>query len=287
MKPKSEPDDFFGSLSITGMVDIHTHIIPELDDGAENMEQALEMARISSEEGVAKMVATPHIFRESYGYDDLAFLPGRIEKLNKVLQSRAIDMEILPGAEVHVSHDLLIRVRKNRQHLMLNEGSYMFVEFPSEHIFPGVPQLLFEIMKEGITAIVAHPERNSVFRRRPGILFDLIQKGALCQANGGSFLGTYGSKVQEAALFFLEHRMVHFVASDCHNTRTLKPCLFDAVQCLRNLVEEDVVEALVRDNPSAVVEDKALPYLPDPHDPEKKRNSFRIKLPGFFRTGKK
>lgn len=287
MKPKNEPGKISGSPSITGMVDIHTHIVPELDDGAENLDQALEMARVSSEEGVSKMVATPHIFRGSYGYDDLAFLPGRIEKLNKVLQSRGIELEVLPGAEVHVSHDLLTRIRKNRRQLMLNEGSYMFVEFPSDHIFPGVPQLLFEIMKEGITPIIAHPERNAVFRRNPGILYDLIQKGALSQVNGGSFIGTYGSHVQEAALYFLEHGMIHFVASDCHNTRTLKPCLFDAVQCLRSLVEEEVVEALVRDNPSAVVEDRAIPFIPDPCKPKKKNKSFRIKLPGFLRMKKK
>ncbi|MBA7694408.1 Tyrosine-protein phosphatase YwqE [subsurface metagenome] len=155
------------------MIDLHCHILPGLDDGAQSLDEAIEMARIAEKDGIEKIVATPHLFRDNYVHEDLSIIEKKCKELNKTLKVNNIHMEILSGAEVHVSHNLIDEIRKNRDYLVLNKSRYMFVEFPSEHVFSGVQKLFFELMQEDIIPIIAHPERNSVFVRHPSLLYEL------------------------------------------------------------------------------------------------------------------
>ncbi len=125
--------------------------------------EGVEMARIAREDGVEKIVATPHLYRG--GVDAWAFglIREKYEELSLALEKSRISLDLLTGAEVHISHNLIGEIRNNRQNLVLNRSSYMFVEFPSEHFFPGVKNLFFYLMTEGIMPIIAHPERNRVF----------------------------------------------------------------------------------------------------------------------------
>ncbi len=191
-------------------------------------------------------------------------------------------MEILAGAEVHISHNLIDEIRKNRGNLALNQSSYMFVEFPSDHVFSGVKNLFFELMSEGINPIIAHPERNSVFIHSPSMLYELIQMGGLSQANSGSFSRVYGTRVEEAAHYFLELNLVHFIASDSHNTHSVVSRLSEAVKRARMIVGEEKARALVKDNPQAVLDDEEIPYLPDPVNPKEKEKSFKINIRNIF-----
>ena len=138
-------------------------------------------------------------------------------------------------------------------------------------------------MSEGITPIIAHPERNSVFIHNPSLLYELIQMGGLSQANSGSFSGLYGSRVEEAVLHFLELNLIHFIASDSHNTHSLVSRLSEAMKRARMIVGEEEARALVKDNPQAVLDDKEIPYLPDPINPKEKEKSFKINIPNIFR----
>ncbi len=159
----------------------------------------------------------------------------------------------------------------------------MFVEFPSEHVFRGVKELFFELMSEGITPIIAHPERNSVFARNPSFLFELVQMGALAQANSGSFSGIYGREAEEVVFRFLELNLIHFIASDGHNTRSLAPRLSEALKKAEMVIGEEQARALVKENPEAVLEDREIPYLPEVINPEEKGKKLRVKIPFWKR----
>jgi len=267
------------------MIDLHTHILPGLDDGAQTIEQSLAMAKMAVEDGINKIVATPHIFRGNYVYKDekIGIIDETRRQLVQALEENNINLEVYSGAEVHISHNLLDEIIKHRHVLVINRGSYMFVEFPSEHVFSGVKNLFFELMSEGITPIIAHPERNSAFFRSPELLYELIQMGAFAQANSGSFYGNYGSRALEAAYQFLELRLIHFIASDCHNTKSIVPNLSQALQKAAEIIGEEDAKALVEGNPQAVLDDAELPYLPDPVNPKEKEKSFKIKIPKFFK----
>ena len=270
------------------MIDLHTHILPGLDDGARTMEESLEMARIAERDGVEKIVATPHLFRGNFIHEDLSIIEKKRSELSQALKENNIHVEILAGAEVHISHNLIDEIRKNREYLVLNQSSYMFVEFPSDLVFSGAKNLFFELMSEGINPIIAHPERNSVFIHNPSLLYELIQMGGLSQANSGSFSGLYGRRVEEAVLHFLELNLIHFIASDSHNTHSVVSRLSEAVKIARMIVGEEKARALVKDNPQAVLDDKEIPYLPDPINPKEKEKSFKINIPNIFghRRGK-
>jgi protein-tyrosine phosphatase len=162
----------------------------------------------------------------------------------------------------------------------------MFVEFPSEHVFYGVKNLFFELMSEGLTLIIAHPERNSVFIDNPSLLYELIEMGGLSQANSGSFSGLYGRGTEEAVLHFLELNLIHFIANDFHRSRSSAPRLSEAVRKAEMIVGKERARALVRDNPRAVLNDEEIPYLYDPVDPKEKEKSLKIKIPNIFRHRK-
>ena len=261
------------------MIDLHCHILPGLDDGAQSLDEAVEMAEIAEKDGIEKIVATSHIFRDNYVHEDLSIIEEKRKELNKTLKVNNIHVEILSGAEVHISHNLIDEIRKNRDHLVLNKSSYMFVEFPSEHIFSGVKELFFELMQEDIIPIIAHPERNSVFVRHPSLLYELVQMGVLVQANSGSFQDVYGKKTEKAVLRFLELNLIHFIASDGHNTRLLVPKISEAVMRVETEVGGDRARALAVDNPKAVLEDRELPFFTEPVNPDEKEKKLSLKIP--------
>jgi protein-tyrosine phosphatase len=262
------------------MIDLHCHILPGVDDGARSLEEALEMARIAEQDGIKTIVATPHLFREEYA--DVHAVSKKREDLVRVIKENDIAVEILPGAEVHVSHNLIEEIRKHRENLVINNSSYMFVEFPAEHVFSGVKNLFFELTSEGLRPIIAHPERNSVFVQNPSLLYELLQMGGLSQCNSGSFIGLYGRRAEEAVLRFLDLRMIHFIASDGHGKKGTPPKLSYALRRAESAVGRDEAGSLVWDNPKAVVENRELPYRPEPVSPEEEKKSFRIKIPKIF-----
>jgi protein-tyrosine phosphatase len=264
------------------MIDLHCHILPGLDDGAGSLEVAVEMARLAAEEGIEIIVATPHLFRGGASRD-FDLIREKREELQATLASQGVPVEIKSGAEVHISHNLVDEVRQHKSQLVLNGSSYMFVEFPTDHIYRGVRELFFELMNEGVTPIIAHPERNSVFEQSPELLFDLVSQGALVQANAGSFTGKYGRRASETALRLLEWHLVHFIASDGHNADSLPPRLAEAARKAEILVGGDMARALVEDNPRAVLEDREIPHLPAPKDPKKSKRSLTIGIPKFLR----
>ncbi len=265
------------------MIDIHSHILPEVDDGAKDLKTALEMARMAVDDGIKKMIATPHLFRGSFSASGFGAIEKARKKFTKALKEHDIPLEILPGAEVHISHNLIEEIKSDRRFLVLNQSRYMFIEFPADHVFSGVKDLIFELMTEGIIPIIAHPERNSVFSRNPNFLCELLQMGALSQVNQGSFNGVYGGRVQDAVFRFLERGCVHFIATDCHNTWVIQPRLSEAARKAGEVIGEENARALVEDNPLCVVEDRDISYIPELQEAEAKKKTFKIKLPSFMK----
>ena len=265
------------------MIDLHCHILPGVDDGSRSLEESLAMARIAASDGIATMVATPHLFRGNFESVDVAFIEERRRELRDALSNNGLRIEVKAGAEVHITHNLIEHVRTNRGSLVINDSSYMFIEFPSSHVFPGVKDFIFDLMSEGITPIIAHPERNYGFAQNPRLLYELVQMGVLAQANGGSLTGLYGRSVAKTAVRFLTWNLIHFLASDGHHPRSIPPRLAEAAKRAEAVVGKEEARHLVVENPRAVLDDRPIPYLPSPRDPEKMKRSFHIRIPSFFR----
>jgi protein-tyrosine phosphatase len=268
------------------MIDIHTHLLPGLDDGAKTLEEAVEIGKVAAEKGVKGIVATPHLFRGNQNYEDIKLIEEKKVEVKELLSREKIDLEIYSGVEVHLSHRLLGELKNNKDILVMNRGNYMLVEFPSDHVFSGAKNLFFDLMSEGIKPIIAHPERNSIFRYDPFLLYELIQMGALSQVNSGSFVGLYGELVEQTVFRFLELELVHFIASDCHSVRSMETLNSDNLDMLRERFGATKIDALVMQNPQAVIDDKQVPFNPEAKNPKENVRSLKIKLPRFLRNGR-
>ncbi|MGZ4135512.1 MAG: tyrosine-protein phosphatase [Tumebacillaceae bacterium] len=216
------------------MVDLHCHILPGLDDGAQSLEDALEMARLAVEDGITDIVATPHTHDGIYLNRQSDVLTA-VEQFQRALDEHEIPLRIHPGNEVHVHVELIENVTSFESLTIGNQRKYLLFELPVQTIPSYVDDLLYELQVEGITPIIAHPERNAVLRKEPDRLAKWVEDGAIAQVTAGSLVGTMGERSKAAAEYMVTHRLVHVVASDAHNCGNRKTVVRQAFERLGEL----------------------------------------------------
>lgn len=214
------------------MIDIHTHILPGIDDGAKTMMESLFMAQMAVKQGIHTIIATPHHQNGRY-INTKQEIERYIENLNDSLQEENIPLTVLLGQETRL-HGNMIEELQTGVMATLNNTKYVFVEFPSAEVPSYAEQMLFDIQVAGYTPIIVHPERNRQIAEHPTILFHLVQKGALTQVTAGSIVGSFGKAVQKLSHRLIESNLTHFIASDAHNSTTRKFLLQDAYKAVRS-----------------------------------------------------
>jgi protein-tyrosine phosphatase len=248
------------------MIDLHTHILPDWDDGASDRTEAVRMIEMAKEDGISKICLTPHVFRQTKHGNGARGLKGRIHKFLKTSNGNGI--EFFSGAEVHVQPDIISRIREHN--LTINGSNYVFIEFPAEDLPRGATDLVYRLLLDGFIPIVCHPERNAVFVRSPEILYEMVGQGALGQITSKSVIGGYGHKTQKAAEIFLRHGLAHLIASDAHNTNGRPPLLSKAVDTAAKWMGRVKAEALVTTVPEAILKNEHIPDLGEPLYPKRK-----------------
>jgi len=197
------------------MIDIHSHILPGIDDGAKTVEDSIEMAKLAVQEGIHTIIATPHHKNGKYLNSKASILPV-VGQLNDRLIEHNIPLKVLPGQETAINGEML-EDHQNGGILTLNQTQYVFVELPSNHVPRYTKQMLFDLQLKGLIPIIVHPERNSEIHERPEKLYELVEKGALAQLTAGSLCGKFGKKIKGFSEQLIEANLVHFIASDAHN----------------------------------------------------------------------
>lgn len=252
------------------MIDLHTHILPDWDDGAADMAEAVRMIEVARGDGITGIALTPHIFRATKHGGDGNGLKARIGEFIKEAASEGVSF--YPGAEVYIHTDMIAHIQEFE--LKVNGSDYVFIEFPATQVPSGTRILAYQMMLAGLIPIISHPERNAVFVRMPELLFDLIKQGALAQLTAQSLTGEFGTVIQKAAESFLRHGLVHLIASDAHNADTRRPCLSAAVDMASKIVGPARAEALVTKAPAAILDNGVIPDLMEPVRPDKKGKFF-------------
>jgi protein-tyrosine phosphatase len=240
------------------MVDIHCHILPNLDDGAESMEIACGMAEMAIEDGVTHIIGTPH------ASPDHVFLPDVIRQRRDELQSRFEGRLVFAtGCDFHLSFENLQDIRHDAWRFTLNQKKYLLVEFADYSIPPSLDQALHELQLAGLRTIVTHPERNPLIRSQPARLYHWLQQGCYAQITAQSLLGKFGKPAQEMAEEWLGAGAVHFIASDAHNVTSRPLRLRETFDLVAKTRGEDVARAVLIDNPLAAFEGRPLPWVPE------------------------
>lgn len=248
------------------MIDIHSHILPGVDDGPADMAESLEMCRRAAKEGITTMVATPHCFDGIYviSRDGVA---ERVAELNARLAAEGIPVAVLSGAENHACLELPRLFQEGRLST-LNNACYVLVEFPVFGIPPGFDALFFELRLLGARIVIAHPERYHAVQRNPEALRPLVDLGALVQITASSLTGQFGHPARKCAQALLRQGLVHVLASDAHSAEGRPPELLKAVSAAAALLQsEEAACRLVRDNPVAILLGEELPMHSGSHLP--------------------
>lgn len=233
------------------MYDIHCHILPGVDDGADNIDEAVMMAMMAKNSGVKAIFATPH-YIEGFRYNNAVFNKNILEYLNSELYNRNIDIRIYIGNEVYLTFDLLELLEKE-QIATLNNSNYMLIELPMYDIPMYIESIIYNLKLKGIIPIIAHPERNAKIIENPNILYKLIMKGALAQLNLPSLLGIYGKNVKNTAEILVKHNMIHFAGTDAH-----KPCkryyvISEAIDTIISLIGREKTLIITKINPEGII----------------------------------
>jgi len=245
------------------MIDLHTHILPGLDDGSSDIKESLAMARVACDDGIHTIVATPHVLQGVFDNDKNKILSAAAE-LNQILQEENIAVNILPGAEYYLEADLPLKLSRGELLTINDNGRYLLVELPSAFIPEYTAQVLYEIQLQGVTPIIAHPERNAGFTSRPAALQELISRGVLAQITSASITGLFGKRIKQTAYSFLKQGLAHLISSDAHSSHGRAPLLSQARKEIEQRLGQNLAQLLVLQNPCSVIEGKPAknPYIP-------------------------
>jgi protein-tyrosine phosphatase len=261
------------------MIDIHHHCLHGVDDGPRTLDEAVALCRMAAEEGIETIVATPHVLRGRWP----VFSPLELETRLRELRDAVGDSpRLILGSEYYFAHDMADILRSGTSIVPLAGGKYVLLELASNSVPPMLEQPLYRAQLEGWTPIIAHPERNLVFQAKPELLHHLINHGALVQVTATSLTGAFGAQARAAAETFIRRRMVHFIASDAHNTDKRPPRVREAIEVLRALAGNEITHALTHANPRAVVENRGLAWEPEPQ--EERPAGFFTRVRSFFTT---
>jgi protein-tyrosine phosphatase len=253
------------------VIDIHTHILPGVDDGVKTEDEAVEFARVAAADGVRTIVATPHC-REGFYFIRRDEVLDHVARLRARLEGEGVEVELLPGAEVHLAPELAARVADGRAPTLGDNGRTLLLELSLSQYPVDVQNVLFQLGLAGLITVFAHPERVRYFQDDVRRYEELVRMGALGQITTGSITGRFGEATREFSEELLRKGLVHVIASDAHNVRGRPPRFREALQAAGECVGEAYAAAMVDDAPRALIEGR-VPELP-PLERPRQRSSF-------------
>ena len=238
------------------MIDFHTHILPNIDDGSRSIEETFNLIKEAKNVGFEAIISTSH-YMEKY-YETNA--PEREVWINAIyenLQAKNIDINLYLGNEIYLSENI-IKLLEEGKASTINDTSYVLFEMPLNAEPMNLYDVIYEMMQYKLVPILAHPERYSFVQKDPDLIYDLIEKGVLMQANYGSIIGQYGEKAQMIVTRFFENNMIHFLGSDVHRQNTIYPKIPQILDEIADIIGEEKLEELTTTNPKLVLNNKKI-----------------------------
>lgn len=248
------------------MIDIHTHILPGVDDGSKNMKMSLEMVAASYNDGVDTIVVTPHCMPGVYNNIVNESLANKWNSLYTAVKDAGIPVHMRKGMEILISEKTM-KLINEKKIWTLNNSNYLLVEFAFDEEPAWCTEKLKEIAKLGYIPVIAHPERYFFVQQNPQIVYEWYMEGYGIQMNKESLLGMFGKREKQTADSLIRHNIVTCVASDTHRPDRRTPGLKDIFEYLNDKYGGEYTHMLVKANPSRIVNNKPMVgYDPIPYD---------------------
>ena len=253
------------------MIDVHCHILPDVDDGSECMQESINMAMIAKEQGIDKIIATPHY------HPEFKYLKG--EELNKVceefkkqLKENNIDIEIYLGNEIYFTYDLIEKISE-LDFYCLNKSKYILIEFLPTNFPLNLCNIVYELKQKGFIPVLAHVERYIKIHDDPEIIYDCIKTGAIIQINSSSLIGKQGKEIQRFCNLLIGRNMVHLVATDAHGSQRRRPMMKDAYQYIEKKYSKEIADNLFINNAQCILDNKEI-IIEEPFEKSMEKVSF-------------
>lgn len=234
------------------MVDIHCHILPGVDDGAESLEEALEMASIAAACGVTDIATTSHFRGDGEEQGTLELFARRCRLLEDTLKKERIPLRLHLGAEVLCLYETIDLARAGELPT-ISDTDYVLCEFFFDASYEYMDEILDAIAAEGYRPVIAHPERYGTIQRAPRRIQPWFRRGYVIQVNKGSILGAFGGRVQDTARWLLDTGFVHMIASDAHSSRHRTTDMSRLRRWLLAHYPEDYAHLLLKENPARLL----------------------------------
>lgn len=235
---------------------MHSHILPNIDDGARSIEETFQLIKEAEKAGFEAIVSTSH-YMEGYYETDLPEREVWIEAIHQKLQERNSKIQLYLGNEIYLS-DNIISLLEEEKASTINDTSYVLFEMPLNVEPFNLYNMIYEMMQSRIVPILAHPERYTFVQEDPELIYDLIEKGVLMQANYASITGYYGKKAQMIVKKLLENNMIHFLGSDVHRAKTIYPKMPEILTQLEEIIGQEKLEELTTTNPKLALQNKRI-----------------------------
>lgn len=235
---------------------MHSHILPNIDDGARSVEETFHLIQEAKEVGFEAIIATSH-YMEGYYETDTPEREIWVKAIYDKLQEKNIDINLYLGNEIYLSENMITLLEEGKAST-INDTSYVLFEMPLNVEPLNLYDVIYEMQQYKLVPILAHPERYTFVQEEPELIYDLIQKGVLMQANYASVIGYYGQKAQMIVKKLLENNMIHFLGSDVHRQNTIYSRIPQILEELKSIIGKSKLEELTTINPKLVLNNKRI-----------------------------
>ncbi|MCH4168352.1 MAG: tyrosine protein phosphatase [Streptococcaceae bacterium] len=224
------------------MIDLHCHILPAIDDGAQTVEESIEMAKKALDQGINHLLCTPH-YNAKY-HNKKADIISAVAELQHILTDNGLPLNLYEGQEVRLFRDLIPAIHRDEILFVDIYNRYLLIEFPTAEIPDYAEETLFELRQMKIIPIIVHPERNFGFQENPKQLNVFLRLGCLAQLTAPSIIGRFGKRAQQLSFYYIEKKMVQMIASDAHARHQRDFYLLEAYQKIEHDFGIRYVEAM-------------------------------------------
>jgi len=235
------------------MIDLHCHILPNIDDGAKSIDEALGLIALAVEQGVTRMVATPHIHLGVFD-NNLQTIHYAYGVLSDALALTDLNIEVCVAAEVRITPEILQFIEQQQLPFLgrHQQKDVLLLELPSSHIPPGTDKLIQWLLAHDVLPMIAHPERNRELQAHPDRIMPFVKAGCLLQLTAASLIGDMGPIPQQLSEYLLKRKLYSIVASDCHSLNRRPPKLALAYDAISQLVDEDYAYSMTTVMPDSI-----------------------------------
>lgn len=240
------------------MIDIHSHIIPNVDDGARSVEETFNILKEAQEAGFTDVILTSHFLLNYYETNAQELIFWK-EKLQEVLKKQGTKINLHSGMEIYITNQME-ELLENKKILTLANSRYMLIELPLATNVKYFDYVVYYLEAKGIKPIIAHPERYKCVQKDPDIVEEYIEKGCLIQCNYGSIVNLYGREAEKTIKTLLKKNQVHFLGSDVHRKNGTYLIILDAIKKIRKIIGENKINELTTINPKKILQNEEWQY---------------------------